>query len=480
MSTLTRSVALLIVVAATVPAQRAPVKLPPKPEVPPAKQVVYPKVTLDSLANGLRFAVVENHELPLVVVQTAFAGSGPVGSSYLDAADKAGEWALMLMMLREGSATRTIAQINDEALDMGTELRFTAPLTFSPPWFRAARSTWKPSLALMADVIMNPTFPEASFTRVKSQLAGTLDRIPATTIINRVMYGRLYGGEGPYSHFATSASLASVTRDDLVALKDNYLRPQNTTLVIAGDVTVAEVRAAMQSSFGSWPRGGRTVSSMTPSAPSSSAPTTIYLKDSPGLAQTIVLAGLLVPGRENPDAAAIDALASVLGDFSVSAGSRVYNAFRIERGLSYSPSVQLAQRPIPEMAPLVARAQVAPTVVDTAVMMMVKVFRELRQEKPTTAGELDFSKRALLGQLPATLEQLDRVASTVLASITDGLPANYLNTWVQRIGGLGLPEVQAAAAKYLDADHLTIAVLGDRAKVEVALRATGIPVVIVP
>lgn len=474
------SVALSITLGMSAAAQRAPVKLPPKPAVPAAKQVVYPKFTLDSLANGLRFAVVENHELPLVVVQTAFAGVGPLGSSFLDTPDKAGAWALTLTMLREGTTTRTLAQLTDEALDLGTELRLTPPLAFTPPWFRAARSTWKPSLAILADLMMNPVFPEAGFTRVKNQIATALDRIPPATIINRVMYGQLYGGQGPYSHFATSATLAGVTRDDVVAMHQKYLRPQNTIVVIAGDVTVPEARATMQSTFGGWARGGTTVTSMTPTAPASRAPTTIYLKDSPGLAQTIVLAGMLVPGRNNPDAAAIDAVASVLGDFSVSVGSRVYNAFRIERGLSYSPAVQLAARPIPELAPLVARAQVAPGVVDTAVMMMVKVFRELRQEKPATASELDFSKRALLGQLPGTLEQVDRVAGIVLASISDGLPPDYLNTWVKRIGGLGLPEVQAAAVKYLDADHMTIAVVGDRAKIEAALRATGIPVVIVP
>jgi predicted Zn-dependent peptidase len=132
------------------------------------------------------------------------------------------------------------------------------------------------------------------------------------------------------------------------------------------------------------------------------------------------------------------------------------------------------------MAPLAVLAQVAPGVTDTAVTMMVKVLRELRQEKPATASELEFSKRALLGRVPATLEQVDQVAAIVLASVMDRLPANYLNSRAQRLGSLGLPEVQAAAAKYLDPDHLTIVVVGDRSRVEAPLRATGIPVVIVP
>ena len=480
MRTLMRGVALALVAATFVQAQRAPVKLAPKPDVPPARPFAYPSFTLDSLPNGLRFAVVENHELPIVVVQTMFAGFGPLGSSFLDTPDKAGAWGLMLTMLREGTATRSATQIVDEAADLGTNLLLPGPLAFTPPWFRATRSTWKPSLALMADVMMNPALPEASFARLKTQVATNLDRIPPTTVLNRITYGRLYGGEGPYAQFATSATLANVTRDDVVALHQKYLRPQNTVVVIAGDITMAEARQAMSSTFASWERGGTTVTATTPTAPTSPAPTTIYLKDSPGLPQSLVSASLLVPGRNSPDAAAIDAMASVLGDFSVSSGSRIYNAFRLERGLSYSPSVQLAARPIPEMAPLVTTASVAPGVTDTAVMTMVKVLRELRQEKAATAAELDFSRRNLLGRLPSTIEQVDAVAGIVLASIRDRLPSNYLNDWVKRVQSVGLPEVQAAAAKYLSADHLTIVVVGDRSKIEAPLRATGIPVVIVP
>jgi predicted Zn-dependent peptidase len=72
------------------------------------------------------------------------------------------------------------------------------------------------------------------------------------------------------------------------------------------------------------------------------------------------------------------------------------------------------------------------------------------------------------------------VASTVLASIRDRVPPTYLNSWVKRIDAMTLSDVQAAASKYLDADHMTIVVIGDRAKIEAPLRATGIPVVIVP
>ena len=464
--------------AAPLAAQRAPVKLPARPDAPPARPFVYPAVTYDSLPNGLRFAIVENHELPLVVVQTAVEGAGPLGISFLDPAGKQGAWGLMLMTLREGTSTRSATQITDEAADLGTEMRFTNSLAFSAPAFRSARSTWKPSLDLLADVLTNPTFPQASVTRLQNTLATNIERLPPVSVGPRVLYANLYGAESPDNQFATPTSVRSLTRDDLVAMQQKYLRPQNTMLVISGDVTVPEARAALARAFGGWQRGGTTVTPTVPAAPTP-APTTIYLKDNPGATQSLVVSGIVLPGRENVNAAAVEALSSVLGDFSVSSGSRMYSAFRLERGLSYSPRVELATRPVPETAPLVATLQVPVGVTDTAIATLMRVYRELRQDKPATASELEFAKRNLIGRLPADMERVDLLASSVLLNMRDHLPPDYLNKWIGRINSLTLPEVQAAAAKYLDPDHMVIAVVGDRSKIEAALRATGIPVVIV-
>jgi zinc protease len=474
MSILKRTVALLALAAAPLAAQT----LPPRPAAPAPKPFVYPAFRVDSLPNGLRFAIIENHELPLVVVQTAFSGAGLLGASFLDTPGKEGAWGLALASLREGTATRSLAQIADEVLDLGTDMRFTASGAFTPPWFRASRSTWRPSLDLLADVMINPALTEAGVAHAKGQLTAVFDRMPAVTIANRIMIGRTYGVDSPYDRFATSASLAGVTRDDVVAIKEKYLRPQNTMLVVAGDVSVREAREAIEHAFGGWQRGGTTVTPIVPETPPP-APTTIYLRDTPGANQSIIVGSQLFPGRESPDAAAIDALTSVLGDFAVSSGSRFYYAFRTERGLTYSPRMSFFTRPIGEKSALVTSVAVGTGMTDTAVTTMLKVFRDLKLDKPVTEAELDFGKRNLIGSLPGSMEKLDALGDNVLSSIRDRLPAGYLNTWITRVNALTVADVRAAAAKYLDPEHMAIIVAADRAKVEAGLRATGIPVVIV-
>ena len=479
MSIFTRLILLVSLIAVPASAQRAPLKSLPQPEVPPAKPYVYPKFTIDTLPNGLRFAVVENHELPLVIIRTAFAGTaGQGGISFIDPPGKQGAWGLTLATLREGTTSRSSAQITDELADLGSEFALSTLAAFTPPWMRATRSTWRPTLALLADIFMNPTFPEAGVTRVQTQLVSALDRPAAATLASRLMYTGLYGAESPYAQYATPSSARGLTRDDLLAMKDKYLRPQNTIIVVAGDITVAEAREAMTSAFGSWERGGVTVTPIVP-AFRGPQPTTIYIRDVPNAAQSIVTMGQVMPGRDHADAAAITALAAVLGDFSFGAGSRIYNAVRNERGLSYTVGVQLAERPVPETVALYASLSTPAISTDTAVSVVLQVFRELHQTKPATAAELEFSKQALLGRLPAELERIEIIAGDVLASIRDRLPPNHFDSWGQRIRALTLPEVQAAATKYLDPDHIIIGVAGDRAKIEAPLRALGFPVVVV-
>jgi zinc protease len=477
MRTLTRSVALVCLAAAPAVAQRV-VKLPPRPTPSPAVAPALPKVTFDSLPNGLRYAVVENHELPLVVVQTAVTGQALFGASLFDTPEKAGAWGVMLTALREGTTLRSAAQIADEIADLGTDMRFTTSLAFTPPSFRAARSTWRPSLGLLADVLLNPSFPAGGVDKVKSQMTGTIERLAPISLANRHMVSALYGAESPMTRFATAASVATVTRDDVVAIHQKFLRPQNFLIVITGDVTAAEARSALTENLGAWQRG--TAVAASAGAPAAPKPTTIYLMDVPGLPQALLLGAQLLPGRGNADAPAIEALGSLLGDFSISSGSRFYQAFRLERGLSYSPSVQLLTRPLGEMAPLVASAAVPVALADTAVMTLLRVIRELKETKPATAGELDFSKRNLVGRLGGDFERLDLAGTLIVNQMRDGLPTDYTAKWIPRISALSIAEVQAAAAKYLDPDHMAIIVAGDRAKLEPLLKGTGLPVVIVP
>lgn len=454
--------------------QSAPApKVPARPTPGPAAVFVFPKIVTQTLPNGLLLAIVENHELPIVAVRFGFRGG-----TFLDAPGKEGGWTLMLNSLREGTTSRTGPAIAERAADFGTPIVWSpaAPLLGAPS-FTTVRSAFPPLIELVADMLVNPTLPADAVRRLQTAQAAGAARPSQGTLAARTFAAQLYGADHQYARFSTDSSVRSLSRDDLVKLQTTYLRPQNTVVVVAGDITVPEARAAVEKAFSSWERGGTTIESAIPAPPAYVAPTTIFLRDQPNAPLSLIIGGQVVPSRGTAGVAPIEAVDAILG--GASGGSRMFQAFRVDRGLSYSPSMSIDWRPEPQIATWRGIATVAPAKTDSAVMEWLRVLRDAHGDRPLTTTELEFSRKNLVGALPANLETVVQIANSTLMVLQARLPESFYNDHVRRMNSLTLTEVQAAAAKYLDPDHTVIVVVGDRAKIEAPLRATGIPVVIV-
>jgi zinc protease len=451
-----------------------------KPAAGPQKPFVVPTFTVDTLPNGLRFAVLENHEVPIVVVRIPVPASGPFGISYVDPAGKEGAWGMLQALLHEGTTTRTAAQIRDEIEDLGLDASDPVAPIFGAFSFNASRSTWQDGVALYGDMLMNGAIPADAFKRLQESYAtGVFGRPSGPRQAQMAAMRATFGQSSPFARFPSGETVKAITRDDLLALQSSYLRPQNFLVVIGGDVTRAEARAALTKTLGTWQRGGQTFVPPTISVTAQLPQTTIYLVDAPGSNQASILGIQPVPGRDTPDGAAMQLVANALGEGTAITG-RMGTAFRGERGLSYSPTISATWRPAGEPALLTETIPVASANADTAVMELVRVLRDVRSTKPITDAEFESARAYAIGRLPRALEALDQTTQTaVMTVLRDRLSPSFYNDWVKRMSALTGADVRAAAAKYIDPDHMAIAVIGDRSKIEAALRATGIPVVIV-
>ena len=459
--------------SSTIGAAQSTPRVPARPTPGPAKPFVFPKISLQTLPNGLRLAVLENHELPIVAVRVGF-----LGGTFLDAPGKEGGWALMLASLREGTTMRSAAAIADAAADLGTNVEWPSAGLAPTSSFTTIKSAWQPILELVADMVMHPSFQSDVLGRLQAAQANAAARPAQTALPLRVVVAKLYGPDHLYSRiFATDSSIRRVTRDDVVALHTTYVRPQNTVIVVAGDITTAEARAAVDKAFSSWRHTDTVIESKYLAPVTAPVPTTIYLRDFPGATQSNIMSGQIIPSRGSSDGAAIEAVDAILG--GASAGSRMFDAFRVSRGLSYNPASFIQWRPEPQAANWITVATVAAEKTDSAVIEWIRVLRDAHGERPLTATELEFSRKNLVRNLPAQLETVDALATSTLGILKNGLPESFYNDYVRNMNSLTLAQVQAAATKYIDPDHLVIAVVGDRAKLEGPLRATGIPVVIV-
>jgi zinc protease len=469
----------LVVGAGILEGQAAPAPLP-RPTPSPVKPFALPAVTVDTLPNGLRFALLERHDIPAVVVRIPVPGMGPNGISLVDPPGKEGAWPMLMALLHEGTSSRSADDIRSETEDLGLVTADPGPGTgFSVLSFNSSKSAWERGMALYGDMLMHPAVPADAFKRLQESYAtGYFGRpTPQRQGIMAAMRGA-FGTSSPYSVFPTGESIRAITRDDVMALQAEYLRPQNLLIAIGGDVTRADARAVLMRIFGGWERGGKAVAPVATVAPSAQ-PTTIYLADAPGSSQAVVLGLQPIPSRESAAAPAVQLVMYALGENNAIVG-RMSTAFRGERGLSYSPNLATTWQPLGEPSFITATIPVAVMNADTAVMTLLQTMRAVRAAKPITEAEFQGARGYALGRLPVTLGRIDQATGTaVMAVLRDRLPRDFYNGWARRISGLTLDDVRSAAAKYVDPDHMAIAVIGDRSKIETALRATGIPVVIV-
>jgi len=447
--------------------------VPPRPTPGPEKPFAFPKVTYETLPNGLLLAVLENHEVPLVSVKIgSFAGNG------VDPVGKEGGWVLMTSALRQGTTTRSAAQIADTLDLLGTSVAWGQTATAPIPQYTTAKAVWQPVLDIVADMLMNPSFPAEAVIRLQAAQAPQL-RPNQSNLPTQALYRLVFGAGHPSARFASEASVRGLTRDDLVMLQTKFLRPQNTFIVVGGDVTPASARAAVMKSFAGWKSTGDTVHLAGPPPTEAPKPTAIYLIDFPGAAQATIAAMEPLPPTSSPDADGLELINAVLGGQSTSFGSRMYDVFRVKHGLSYAPASFLIWRPDPQRGAWQQAATVAPEKADSAMVFLAQIIRELHGERPITPAELDFAKSSLTRRLPVTMETVNQATQAVFQMMLYRRPTDYLSGFNARVDRSTLDEVRAIAARYFDPDHLAMVVCGDRAKLEPVLRATGIPVVIV-
>lgn len=445
--------------------------VPPRPTPGAVKPFVFPKINVQTLPNGLRLAVIESHTLPIVAVNV-----GLLGGPSADPAGKEGAWTLMLNTLREGTTSRSAGEIADVAADLGTNIEWATQAGYNPR-FTTIKSAWQSALALVADMLINPTFPPDNVTRVQAAQVASARPVPVT-LANRVAVAELFGPDHLYARFPTDSSVRRVTRDDLIAVQAEYLRPQNAVIVVAGDVTVAEASEAVKKAFSSWKNTGTSIESKYLAPKTAPVPTTIYLRDFPGAPQSAIQGMEVIPSRASKDAPTIAMIDGIVAGQQVS--SRMWDAFRGSHGLSYSPIGVIAWRTPPQDGTWSQSATVPAGKTDSAFIELARVLREAHGSRPITAAELDFARRNLLGLLARRPATVNGVATAALEVMVARLPTTFYTDYAARLNSLTLAEVQAAAAKYIDPDHLVLVVVGDRAKIEAPLRATGIPVVIVP
>jgi zinc protease len=435
---------------------------PPALGTPPELRL--PKLQRSKLSNGLKVILAERHDVPLVNLWMA------VDAGY--AADQfavPGTAKLVGTLLIDGTRTRNALEINDQAALLGAQLESFSNLDFSYVRLSALKSKLDPSLNLFADVTLNPSFPEADFKREQKLLLDAIQQerkepfSMALRVFPSLLYGPGHAYGNPLTGSGTSANVQKITRDDLAKFHQTWFRPNNATLVVVGDTTLAEMTPKLAELFAGWRPAE--VPKKNISTVQLASKSVVYLVDKPGASQSVILAGSVSEPPNTPEEIAIQAMNDDLGGaFS----SRLNMNLREDKHWSYGAFSLLvgarAQRPFLILAPVQT---------DKTKESLAEVNKELRAlvtDRPVTQEELARIQANETLSLPGSRETLNAVGFSITDLVQFGWPDDYYDTMAGKIRVLKTGDLDAAAKQVIHPDNIVWVVVGDRAKIEPGIR----------
>lgn len=436
----------------------------PTPGKDPALQV--PAWTNASLSNGAKLVVSERHGLPLVSFQINFIG----GAAQYEPAEKTGLASFVAQMLSEGTTHRTGEQLSSDLQLLGTSIGASVDRESGRMSFLSTKDKLAPTLAILADMLENPTFPQEALDRLQSRtIVGLTQNRDRTAGIANVVFPKVvYSTNHPYGRSMIESSVKAITRDDLVAFHKSYFQPAHAVITVVGDVKPDDVKKTIEQALIGWKAGGSMPSFDYPAV---SAPkgTTIYLVDKPAAAQSTFTIGSVGPPRSTDDYYALRVMNEMLG---VLFQSRLNHNIREVKGYSYGVGSNFGFGRGP--GPFRASGEIVTGKSDSALIEFVKELRDIRGPRPPTDEEMAQAKASLVQSLPEVFESVNGVNGSIASIYTQGLPEDYYQQFARAVKAVTKEDVVRVAQKYIDPDHLAILIVGDREKIEAPLIATKI------
>ena len=458
--------ALIIALASVASTAQQTLDRTQQPTPGPIPVLRVPRWTKTQLSNGATLIVSERHTLPLVSFSITFLG----GANQYEPATRRGLAGMTTAMLTEGTKTRTGDQLSDELQLLGTSVDAGIGGEEGSISFVSTVKNFDATLAILADMMLNSTFPVDALERLRARRLVNLTQakdqpgIVSAQVFNKVLYGDTH----PYGQRTTEASIKAITRDDIVAFQKSYFQPGRAIITVVGDVTPAKVKTTVEKALAAWAKGGDKPSFDYPKLPQLQ-PAKIYLIDKPGSAQSVVNIGLPGPSRDTPDYFALQVLNQILGgQFQ----SRLNANIREQKGYSYGVGSGFGYGKGP--GAFRAGGAIVSDKTDAALNEFWKEFKGIIGERPITDEEIKTAKESLIQGLPQRFASVSGIGGAITSLVVQGLPDDYYQTYAKNVSAVTREDLMRVAKRYIDINNFAIVIVGDRAKVEAGLKATGI------
>jgi predicted Zn-dependent peptidase len=450
------------------PLGEKPTLAPPKAFTPPAPEVF-------KTPNGITVWLLERHTLPMVSISVAV----PSGSAQ-DPADLPGLAHITADMLDEGAGERSAVELSSAVNDLGATLSVGNTVDGSFASLTVLKKNYGPAFAILADVVARPRFDPKEWKRVSELWQNDLrKRGDDAAAVSRVVTSAvLYGPDSPYGHPSDGLQRGAqkVTLDTAKEFYGAHWRPERAVLVVAGDVTKAEITQAVTASLDSW-KGVDDPAAKAPAAPPANvtiAPPPggpkqrLVLVDRPGAPQSVIAVVRDGVSASDPKLARLELINTALGG---SFTSRLNQNLREDKAWSYGARSGFTESR--GQGAFVARAAVLTDKTGPALKETLKELQDMAKSglKPEELLKVHAQDRADLVQ---TYETVNGVTGRLAMLAMLGLPPSFDVTASRVRQTATLQELAPLAQAHCDPAGAILVIVGPRAEVAPQLVELGL------
>lgn len=443
----------------------------PAPPIASVAKLDFPDIERATLANGMKVTYAHRDAVPATYVTLSFNAGGAA-----DPVDRQGLQSMTMGLFEEGTAALSSQQIAEASERLGVSISAGGSSDRSSFTLSALSTNLAPSLDLFRQIVREPAFNQNDLDRVKAQaITGIRAQMRSPQgIASRAIGKELFGPAAPYGGVSTIASVSAITRDDLVAFKDSWIRPDNGEVFVVSDRPLGEILTALNTAFGDWtapatPKGTKNFAALAAGQPAAKR---VVLINRPNSPQSFIL-GAQRTDLDARDPAWVDftnANNALGGNFL----ARLNMNLRETKGWSYG--VRGGPQTYENAVVYTISGGVQADRTGDSLAEMIKETREFLTVKGVTEEELKRNVAAEIGELPGSFETSPSVLGAMQSNALYGRPDDYYETLVARYEGQTRESLDAAARSALDVDDFVWIVVGDAAKVAPQLEAVGLPV----
>jgi zinc protease len=427
------------------------------------------------LDNGLTVVVANMPGRPLLAANLIMVGGGAS-----EPVELAGATTLTGRAMTEGTKRRDALEFVEASERLGAELHADASWEALTATMEVPRSRFGAALALLAEMVLEPAFPESEIDRLRDERLNDLLQARANPRrhAERVFPETIYDEGSPYRRplGGIAETVGAIDRSAVVARHRAASNPARATLVVAGDLSGLDLPAIVAEQLGGWTgSGSANGKSSAPHAAANPAGAQIVLVDRPDSPQSELRIGHIGMARKTPDFYGASVLNAILGGIF---DSRLNRVIREEKGYSYAIWSSFEMRRSP--GPFVIRTAVETDVTAAALTDIVNIVRDIRDAE-VEARELETARDYLVGVFPLRFEVPAQVAAALAGLVIHELPDDELDRYRPAIAAVTARDVLEVAQRQVRPSELSIVIVGDAAKVEAPLRDAGFgPLTLVP